>query len=261
MVSPMSRVHWTIWGWMLLCLTNWTSAGPVELPEDPAVPVAELWYVQGGQLSEPEVAVFANGRVRVSVGDGSLWGELPPQLVQTLVSSLLDQDGLRSLTTTQMQAEIHAASQKMGLSCQIEHAGDTIIRVQTRDGSYRVDGHAVGLLSTRFPDVVCLQHYYAAQNRLENIRAIVMVGGPEAAENIAKLARSQIQRVQGEQIEIHVGHLAIVRAMADGSRYCQFQIPASGPVPRPHSPRIISIIEAPGEVPQVSVLPEGPAFR
>jgi hypothetical protein len=88
-----------------------------------------------------------------------------------------------------------------------------------------------------------------------------MVGGPEAAEHIARLARSQIQSAQGEQIEIHVEHLAVVRAMADGSRYCQFQIPASGPTARTHSPRIISIIEAPGEVPQVSVLPEGPAFR
>ncbi len=243
----------------LICLTaTGTASEPISLPTDPSVAVIELWYVDRGQLREPEVAVFATGRVRVNVGEGALWGELDPAQVKELVATLLQRDEFKTLRTETIQAEIEAESAKTGLSCRIDQAGDTIIRVRTATELIRIDGHAVGLLATRFPRCASLQKLYAAQCRLENVRAIIMAGGPEAAERLAKLAQSQIQATHGEIINVTPGHLAMVQSLADGTRFCQFLVNGKA---GERTPRVITVFESPGEVPRVSVLPEGPVIR
>ncbi|SFJ37373.1 hypothetical protein [Planctomicrobium piriforme] len=245
---------------ILLSLAPLCAAGePIALPDDPSAAVVELWYVQNGQLKEPEVAVFASGRVRVNVGDGSLWGDLTPAELQSLLTDLLNRDGIAALRTEAIQTEIEAASTRTGLSCVIDQSGDTIIRIRTATTVYRVDGHAVGLLAARFPEVASLQQLYAAQRRLENVRAVVMVGGPAAAERLAKLAQSQIQVNHSEHLEVTPQNLSMVRSLADGTRFCQFLIPCVRE-DRP-SDRVISVFECPGEAPRVSVLPDGPALR
>jgi len=231
----------------------------ISLPADPSVAVVELWYVDQLPLREPEVAVFAGGRVRVNVGEGALWGELHPEQVLSLVADLLQRDGCQALSTEGIQAELEAESQRTGLSCQIDKAGDTIIRIRTNGQTYRIDGHAVGLLATRFPKCPSLQKLYQAQCRLENVRAIVMVGGPEAAERLARLAQQQIHENHGEAIAVTPAQLSMVRSLGNGTRFCQFLVHSPAGVAT--APRVITVFETPGEVPRVSVLPEGPTLR
>ncbi len=244
----------------LLLFPTWGRADEaIALPTDPGTPVVELWYVDRGVLREPEVAIFASGRVRISVGNGALWGELDQEIIRNLVSSLLLKDGLKSLRTEAVQAELESESARTGLSCSIKEAGDTIIRVHTATGVYRIDGHAVGLLATRFPNCQSVQRLYSAQSRLENIRAIIMVGGPDAALRLAKVAQLQIQTTHGETINVTPENLVNVRSLADGTRFCQFVVQDQS---RPAvSPRVISVFESPGEIPRVSVLPDGPSLR
>jgi hypothetical protein len=230
----------------------------IDLPADPAAPVVEMWYVDHGQLQEPEVSIFANGRIRVRIGEGSIWGQLEPAEVNQLVETLLHQDGLANMSTRSLNEAIRTASDRSGLSCHIPGAGDSIIRIHTSTKTYRVDAHAVGILATRFPDIVELQHYYAAQCHLENIRAIIMVGGTGAAEELARLAQNRLQSEYGETIPVRSGDLSVVRSMADGTRYCQFLVRGS----ENHSqPRVISLFQSPGEAPRVSVLPDGPRVQ
>jgi len=251
--------YWTF----LLCLgvlTRVAGADPeFSLPEDPTVPVVELWYVHQGVLQAPEVAVFSNGRVQIRVGEGSLWGELPRDQVLSLVQSLLATDRLARITTGEIDRAIAEESQRTRLSATIQGAGDTIIRIRTATAVYRVDGHAVGLLSTRFPQVHSLRCLYSAQSRLENVRAVVMVGGIPAAERLAHLAQLQLQSELGEQIPVGQENLSCVHSLTDGTRCCQFLVPA--PAGSEASPRIISLFESPGEAPRISVLPEGPSLR
>jgi hypothetical protein len=173
--------------------------------------------------------------------------------VQSLVAALLQQDGLARVTTEQLQQALDRESARTGLSAHIAGAGDTIIRIRTAPGSYRIDGHAVGLLAGRFPGVQPLQQLAAAQRRLENVRAIVMAGGTPAAERLARLAQARMQAEYGEEIAVKSQDLSLVRSLGDGSRYCQFIVP--GRTPAPGDARVISLIESPGEAPRVSVLP------
>lgn len=231
---------------------------PVVLPEDPATPVIELWYIDHGKVDTPEVTVYASGRVQVRLGEGTLWGEIGRDQLGVLVNSLLQQDQLSRLKTEEIEQAIATESLRTGLSAQINNAGDTIIRVRTASQMYRVDGHAVGLLNARFPNVIELQHLYSAQRRLENIKAVVMVGGVPAAERLARLAQVQVQAESGEQIALTLQNLSCVHSMTDGTRYCQFLVPVPG---GEVGHRIISLVESPGEIPRVSVLPNGNSFQ
>jgi hypothetical protein len=232
---------------------------PMILPTDPSAPVVEMWYVDQGQLREPEVSIFANGRVRVRVGEGSIWGQLEPSQINGLVGTLLHQDGLAAMSTRSLAEAIRSESERTGLSCRIPGAGDSIIRIQTTTATYRVDAHAVGVLATRFPNLTELQRYYAAQCHLENVRAVIMVGGTGAAEDLARLAQNRLQSEYGEQISVCSGDLSVVRSMADGTRFCQFLVRGSD---SSHVPtRVISLFQSPGEAPRVSVLPDGPRVQ
>lgn len=243
-----------------LSLTGIASAtDSISLPQDPAVPVVELWYIDHGQVRSPEIAIFASGRVQVRLGEGMLWGEMKRDQVTALVGALLTSDHLASITTSQIDQAIATESIRTGLSAEIHGAADTIIRIRTSAGMYRVDGHAVGVLSNRFPAVECLQSLYSAQCRLENVRAVVMVGGVPSAERLARLAQAQLQAEMGEQVTVGLENLSCVHSLTDGTRCCQFLVPA--PPGSDAAPRIISLFESPGEAPRVSVLPEGPSLR
>ncbi|WP_437224393.1 hypothetical protein SH661x_003611 [Planctomicrobium sp. SH661] len=234
-------------------------ADAIALPEDPSVPVAELWYVQDGLLGPPEVAIFANGRVQVRVGQGSLWGDLSREQLESLINCLLKRDHLSELNSAELENAIKAESIRTGLSSDIRGAADTIIRVRTAKAVYRVDGHAVGLLCTRFPNIEGLQDLYAAQRRMENIRAVIMVGGAPAAERLAQVAQSKLLSESGERIAVGSENLSCVHSLTDGTLCCQFVVPSQDSVDAP--PRIISLFESPGEAPRVSVLPDGSTLR
>lgn len=249
-----------LWTALFFALVGVSRAADTHiLPSDPSMPVVEMWYVDQGRLRAPEISIFAGGRVQVRIGDGTLWGEMSPQQVSQLVNALLTSDRLSSITTAEIDQAIAAESIRTGLSSEIRGAADTIIRVRTSSGTYRVDGHAVGLLSTRFPAVQPLQSLYSAQQRLENVRAVVMVGGAPSAERLARLAQAQLQSEMGEQVTVGQENLSCVHSLTDGTRCCQFLVPA--PPGSGAAPRIISLFESPGEAPRVSVLPEGPSLR
>ncbi|WP_437186271.1 hypothetical protein SH668x_003418 [Planctomicrobium sp. SH668] len=253
--------------WICLFLTACASpllvaaelAQGVAIPEDPSVAVIEMWYVDQGEIFDPEVAIFAGGRVQVRIGQGAIWGQLTRNQVEELVNSLLNEDGLARLTTDRISAEIREESIRNGLSCNIRGAGDTIIRIRTADKTYRLDGHAVGLLASRFPEATGNRQLYSAQGRLENVRAVVMVGGTPAAERLARLAQAKLQTESGERIIVRPQDLSTVHSLTDGTRCCQFLVPNADSTEL--SPRIVSLVESPGEVPRVSVLADGPSLQ
>jgi len=250
---------WTVLFTFLLVGNFSQAADTISLPNDPGIPVVELWYIDQGKVTAPELVIYASGRVQVRVGEGALWGDLSPEQVQALVASLLKQDQLGKIRTDDIDREVAFESNRTGLSSQIRGAGDTIIRIRTADQIYRIDGHAVGLLCLRFPNADCLQCLYSAQKRLENVRAVVMVGGTSTAERLAQMAQAQVQKESGEQIHVSLENLSYVHSMTDGTRCCQFLVPA--PLGSESGPRIISLFESPGETPRVSVLPDGPSLQ
>ena len=228
---------------------------PMKQSNDARQPVLELWYIEDGRVaSAPEVAAFANGSVRVQVGEGELWGTVPEAMLEKLVRTLLESDRLASITTESLEQEIEREVTRTGLGALVPGAATMQIRIRTRNGSCSVEAPAIGVLTTRFPEAKLLESVDTARNRIENLRSIVMVGGVEAAEALTTKAQRQLAAEHGANIPLTVQHLASVRTLTDGSRFSQFVIPdgtasAGG--------RTVCVFESPGEVPRVTLLQTG----
>ena len=225
-------------------------------PPAQVVPVVEMWFVSAEMPpAQPELAVYSNGAVRVHVGSGQyLDGVLSQQQVQDLQRELLVDCQLQVLSSPAISAEIQEASDVTGLTWMIPRADDTVIRVRQADGRFHeVRCHAVGLLASRFPSAQGLQNVHRAQQRLQNVRAVLQVGGNEAAEGLAQYATRSVRQQSPGLPELTPGDLAMVRSFPDGTRYIQFCRPMSDGTAIEVSPLIVSVTEAPGEPPRVSV--------
>jgi len=231
---------------------------PSLLSSETTSPVVEMWYINGQTPSHAEVIILADGRMQIMSPEGPQRSKLPVAEVEELLKNLWDADGLSAVYSSLIQQEIQRASIKTGLNSHIEGAGETVLRIRTAKGVRELRCPAVGVLAVRYPEVECVQAMAAAQRRLENIRAVATVGGSDEAEHIANLAARAVQNEYGVDIPVSSKDLSMVRALPDGSRFCQFVIALNGD--DSNSLQMISLVEMPGHHPRVSMI-GGPIVR
>ncbi len=229
-----------------------TASEPTLLPGDTASPVVEMWYLNGQTPSHAEVIVLADGRMQIMSPEGPQRSELSIAEVEELLQNLWNVDGLSTVHTNRIQHEIHQASTKTGLSSHIKDAGETVLRIRTAKGVRELRCPAVGVLAVRYPEVQCVQAMAAAQRRLENIRAVASVGGSDEADDIANLAARAVQNKYGVDVPVSSADLSMVRALPDGSRFCQFVVAMEGQ--DSNSLQMISLVEMSGHHPRVSMI-------
>lgn len=225
---------------------------PSLLPTDTASPVVEMWYLNGQTPSHAEVIILADGRMQIMSPEGPQRSKLTTGEVEELLKNLWNVDGLSTVQPNLIQHEIHQASSKTGLSSHIKDAGETVLRIRTAKGVRELRCPAVGVLAVRYPEIQCVQAMAAAQRRLENIRAVATVGGSDEADHIASLAARAVQDEYGVDIPVSSADLSMVRALPDGSRFCQFVIALDGH--DSNSLQMISLVEMPGHHPRVSMI-------
>ena len=231
---------------------------PSLLPTNSTSPVVEMWYLNGRTPSHAEVIILADGRMQIMSPEGPQRSKLSSTEVQELLKNLWHVDGLSTVNTKLIQQQIQQASEKTGLSSHIPNAGETVLRIRTAAGVRELRCPAVGVLAVRYPNVRCLQAMAAAQRRLENVRAVATVGGSDEADYIANLAAKAVQDEYGVNLPVSSADLSMVRALPDGSRFCQFVVALEGQ--EPISMQMISLVETPGHHPRVSMI-GGPTVR
>lgn len=229
----------------------------VSAANEPVAPevVAELWFLSPRLApTQPEVAILANGLMRVHLEQGQLIeGQLSAAELSALHQELLVTCGLATLDSRQLAAEIQVTAQQHQLSASIPNADETVIRIRDTAGRLReIRCPAVGLLATRFPSVSGLQGLNRAQLRLQNLRSILQVGGSDAAAGIAQYASESLKERDPAARPLTVEELAMVRRFPDGTRYIQFCRHESVEGTSA-SPLIVAVTEVPGGPPQVNV--------
>ncbi len=229
------------------------------LPKKGETPVIEMWYLNGYTPSYPEVIILADGRMQIMSPEGPQRTQLTVEQVEALVKQLWTEDGLCHVETHSMKKEIQQATVRSGLRSHIEGAGETVFRIQTATETRELRCPAVGVLAVRFPELKPVLSMAAAQRRLENVRAVATVGGSEQADEIANLAAQAVQVEYGLNVPVSSEHLSMVRALPDGSRYCQFLV-ALDDQKESSSVQMISITETPNRPPEVSMM-GGPVTR
>lgn len=231
-----------------------TADTPVKLPIDGNMSAIEMWYVHSAQPSHPEIIILADGRMQVMSPEGPQRSQLKVEQVESLLNELLKVDGLAAVNSATLQQRVQRATEQTGLSSCIEGAGDTVFRIRTATEYHEIRCPAVGILAVRFPEVAGVKSMAAAQRRLENVRAVATVGGCEEADFIAELAAEAVQSEYGVTVPVSKEDLSMVRALPDGSRFCQFVVAQNDQ--QNESLQMISITETPGHRPVVQMIGE-----
>jgi hypothetical protein len=250
--------------WMLvLCACGAAAAADragatSALPDDPQAIVLELTFddPSGSTPASPAVQVRADGRIIVPAGAGSgraQYGELAAEELQQLLREVVETQQLLKFDSDAIAAAVEQAGRGSGRDWRIQDAATTVIRVRLKDIEHEVRCNAAELLLERFPEVEDLARLCAVQRRLQNVRAVVEVGGDEEAQRLAKLATDELRQGSTTGPEVTSRDLLHVRSSGDGLRQVQFRIESTPGKAGAGEVIMISIFESPEGPPRVSV--------
>lgn len=245
---------------LISLLTLVAALGSVQAAETSAQPIVELKFVRADVATSrdtdvpAELQVFADGTVVARCPDRTAQAKMPPEHVRALLRELLQDCRLNQIDSNKLRADVQAEGIRLGLSSQIAGAEDTLIQIRWQERSYELRCHATGLMASRFPEVAGLQSMLKAQERLGNIRALVLLGNGRQATALAERAtESLVAQMPGAQ-PLTPRELSMVHVLPDGTRLVQFcrRADAAAQVESPLI--IVSVMETPGEQVRVTVL-------
>jgi hypothetical protein len=226
------------------------------LPAAPRAAVIELVFEDRAASREaPFLRIDADGAVHVpdpsERAQPRFSGRLSQPELQQLLRELLVTHDIANLHTGDLERALATHAKQAGLDWRIPGADATLLRITLADRVHEVRCGAVSLLCERFPRLAPLQKLGAAQRRLENVAAVAQVGGTSAARRLAALATRELESRTPDSPQVTALDLSYVRTSRDGLRYVQFEVRGG----RDRSQRVtVSVVEAPGEPPRVSVL-------
>jgi hypothetical protein len=204
------------------------------------------------------VSILADGTVLVPDPQDaarSLRGRLSPEELQALLSEVVDTQRLLECDTEALSRSLQNASRQTGLAWRIPLADTTVIRVRRHGRRHEVRCPAAELLEERFPGVEDLRRLCRVQRRLQNIRLVVLVGGPREAERLTAMANQELRRRGVDGVELTPSDLQQVLGDGDGFRFVQFQRCETESPQEGEAQCLVSITETPDGPPRVSVTP------
>ena len=269
------RIRICILGLCLLAAA--TSTGAVEpkrqgnsAPQSqplPPVPVrvASLAFIEPDGTRTPVVDIWSNGQVQAVELSGtrqkpvkaSRTDRLTESEMRELFQLLAQQCQMASLTTDSVRLSVQVASEQQQLTAEIEGAAQTEIGLLVGKRWHAVACPAVSVLTTRLPDVAEVQSVATAQDRLQNIAAVALLGGGAAADLQAEAATHKLRELHPEAGEITRRDLKMVRQLADGNRFVQFHYEGSSGqseaclvslTQSPQGPTKVSVLDSPSVV-------------
>jgi hypothetical protein len=204
------------------------------------------------------VSILADGTVLVPDPQNAgrpLRGRLSPEELRTLLSEVVDTQRILECDTETLSRSLQNASRQTGLAWRVPLADTTVIRVRHHGQRHEVRCPAAELLEERFPGVEDLRRLCRVQRRLQNIRLVVLVGGPREAERLTVIANQELRRRGVAGVELTSSDLQQVLGGGDGFRFVQFQRCEAKAPHKGETQCLVSITETPDGPPRVSVTP------
>ncbi len=231
------------------------SAGSLELPLDGDVVVLELAYRDAGSRTpKTVVAVHADGSVVVPDADGAgdMHGRLAPTQLTSLLQEIVEEASVFELESDQIQQEVRDAADRSGRPWRVSDPALMLIRIRLRTREHEVRCPSVEIWHERFPGVESVARLCGVRRRLENVRAIVQVGGWDNAEELSELVNQELRRAFPEATPVTTSDLLMVRGRSPELRYVQFVTP---PSTTGGQALMISVFEFPNQPARVRIVP------
>lgn len=170
-----------------------------------------------------------------------------------VLGELVEALQLDEIDSREMWEEIVSEGSRTGLSPQIPGAGITRITVRLPEADEQSENEVVvecpacHLLATRYPEVESLQRFARCQAVLENLRAVMQLGGFDEAERLTEQANAFLQLQGRDDQPLTHRELSFVRRLPDGAKFVTFRRVA------PSTCSLSAIIE-PGRAPEFQIV-------
>lgn len=260
---PILTLRFGLFTGLLMLATTQLSAVEPRANSQPsgqaAVRIASLTFVESSGALRPVVEVWSNGVVNATELTGTPQNpvakmhtdRLSQAELRSLHQALIDEYQLATQTTEQVQTAIETASIQQQLTAHVEGAAATEIGVRIGREWRTVRCPAVSILATRFPQVIELQQIAAAQDRLQNVAAVALLGGAKAADQQAITATNKLREMHPDAGVITRRDLLMVRRLPNQSQFVQFRY--AGP-PGAEESYLVNMTQTPEGPTRVSVM-------
>ncbi len=145
-----------------------------------------------------------------------------------VIGELVDSLRIDEIDSEEMWDDIVREGGRTGLSPRIQGAGTTRIFVKLPNDDAEVGSEIVvecpacHLLATRYPEVESLQRFAQCQVVLENLRAIMQVGGFEESQHLAEQASAYLGLLGVVHDPLTCRDLRFVRSLPGGAMFATF---------------------------------------
>jgi len=261
--THISGVRISCLGLLLMLVCGTASAVEPRAKTSPgtrdAVRIASLSFIEPNGQQREVMEVWSNGTVKAFELSGTPQNpvqvihtdRLSPTELRSLHQQLVEEHQLARQTSEGLNEAINIASVEQQLSAKIEGAATSEIGILVGREWRTVVCPAVSILATRFPQVTEVQHFSAAQSRLQNIAAVALLGGAKAADQQAATATHKLKEMHPEAGVITRRDLLMVRRLPNDSRIVQFRY--AGP-PGADEGYLVNMTQSPEGPTRVSVM-------
>lgn len=201
----------------LLLLAACASKAPrYELPEDGPVIVLNS---KGAKRAQPPLVIQQDGVMHSAAGETSI----EPDQLQALLRFLIEEQRFFDIDSEAVKLAIHQENSQRGSALAILHAPTSILTLNLRDRSHRVEVHALQFEAKAHPKIESLQRLALIQRRIIREFSIALLGGERTAQRLCELASAELATHHPERAPFTLNDLAAAGRRKDDSLVAHFR--------------------------------------
>jgi hypothetical protein len=187
-----------------------------ELPEDGPVIVLDT---KGAKRAQPPLVIQQNGVMHSAAGETSI----DPDQLQALLRFLVEEQRFLDIDSDAVRLAIHQENSQRGSALAILHAPTSILTLNLRDRTHRVEVHALQFEAKAHPKIESLQRLALIQRRIIREFSIALLGGERRAQRLCDLASEELATRHPERAPFTLTDLAAAGRRKDGSLVAHFR--------------------------------------
>ena len=187
-----------------------------ELPEDGPVIVLDT---KGARRAQPPLVIKQDGVMHSAAGKTSIDADR----LQTLLRFLIEEQQFLDIDSEAIKLAIHQENSQRGSALAILHAPTSVLTLNLRDRTHRVEVHALQFEAKAHPRIESLQRLALIQRRIIREFSIALLGGDRTAQSLCDLASAELAQRHPERAPFKLTDLAAAGRRKDGSLVAHFR--------------------------------------
>ena len=205
----------------ILATNCWAQSDEYQLPEDKSKPIITMQATGGFRMRpkvkpEPMLSIYPDGKVvagKTWDGIGRAEWKISQKEIQALLKFCIKENKMHEHTTDGIQKAIKESGKRV----MVADAPSTEISINTKDKQNTVSVYALTFAKRQFSGIKAIGNVAAVEQRLKQIHALTVVGGPEKMEKIFKAVNEAMKKKDENAPKLDTSDLGYAQKREDGT--------------------------------------------